>query len=607
MPRSPHAHVPIEEYALLGDRQTAALVSRAGSVDWWCVPRFDTGACFAALLGDRTNGRFLLAPTRTTESTRRYVEDTMVLETVHKSPAGKVRVLDFLALDHPRPTLVRIVEGIEGTVEMQLELIVRFDYGDVVPWVYRVDGQWRAIAGPDGLALRTPIHVSGRDHTTSAHFTVGPSDRVPFQLVWFPSNEPKPISEDPFVAVEHTTREWKKWTNRGSFHCEWNELTKRSLLTLEALTYAPTGGIVAAATTSLPEVLGGSRNWDYRFCWVRDATLTLEALLIGGYRSEALRWRDWLLRAGAGEPDRLQTMYGVAGERRLTELELEWLEGYAGSKPVRIGNAAHAQFQLDVFGELTDVLWQAARAGVPPSDNSWALEKLLLQTLEKRWREPDEGIWEVRGRRRHFTHSKIMCWVAFDRAVAMMHHLGYDGPLDRWEAACDEIHDEVCARGYNEEIGAFTQTYDDDTLDASLLLIPLVGFLPATDPRVLSTIDAIQRDLTIDGFVRRYDPHNRDVDGIGESEGVFLPCSFWLVEALALAGRTDEARTLFERVIDLANDVGLFSEEYDPAKKRFVGNFPQAFTHLTLVAAAHTLNPEGFEHKRRRRDPHDGK
>ncbi len=603
MPRATHAHVPIEDYALLGDRHTAALVSRAGSVDWWCVPRFDAGACFAALLGRPQNGRYMLAPTHVTHTTRSYREDTMVLETIHTTPDGRVRVIDCLAYDHVHPSLIRIVEGIEGEVEMHMELIVRFDYGDVVPWVHRVDGQWHAVAGPDALQLKTPVHVSGHDRTTMARFTVDPGERVPFQLAWFPSNEVKAITADPEDVVEHTAQQWKRWAKRCTFSCDWNPLVKRSMLTLEALTYGPTGGIVAAPTTSLPEVVGGSRNWDYRFCWVRDATLTLEALLIGGYRAEALRWRDWLIRAAAGEPDRLQTMYGVAGERRLTELELNWLDGYENSTPVRIGNAAHAQLQLDVYGEVGDVLWQSARTGVPPSDNAWALEKLLLQTLETRWKEPDEGLWEVRGERRHFTHSKVMCWVAFDRAVTMMQHLGFEGPIDRWEAVRDEIHDEVCTRGYNEKLGAFTQTYDDDELDAGTLIIPLVGFLPPTDPRVLSTIDAIQRDLTIDGFVRRYDSRS-DVDGIGESEGVFLPCSFWLVEALALVGRTDEARTLFDRLCALANDLGLFAEEYDPVAKRLVGNFPQAFTHLTLVAAAHTLQPEGSEHQYRRRDRH---
>jgi GH15 family glucan-1,4-alpha-glucosidase len=601
MPRSKHAHVPIEDYALLGDRHTTALVSRRGSVDWWCVPRVDAGACFAALLGDASNGRFMIAPVHVSDVTRSYRDDTMVLETVHTTPGGRVRVIDFLALDHARPALVRIVEGIEGSVDMHVELTVRFDYGSIVPWVHRVDGQWRAVAGPDGLELNTPVHVRGHDRTTTARFTIHSGEQVPFQLVWFPPNDPKPITHTATEVLEHTTREWRRWAKRCTFSCDWNELVKRSMLTLEALTYGPTGGIVAAPTTSLPEVLGGSRNWDYRFCWVRDATLTLEALLIGGYRTEALRWREWLMRAVAGEPDSIQTMYGVAGERRLTELELDWLGGYASSQPVRVGNAAHAQLQLDVYGELADVMWQASRAGVPPSDNSWALESLLLKSLEARWKEPDEGLWEVRGERRHFTHSKMMCWVAFDRGVQTMLHLGYEGPLERWQSVRDEIHDEVCARGYNEKLGAFTQIYDGDALDASLLMMPLVGFLPPSDPRVVSTIEAIQRDLTVDGLVRRYEAES-DVDGIGESEGVFLPCSFWLVEALALAGRADEARTLFDRLCSLANDLGLLAEEYDPVEKRFVGNFPQAFTHLTLVAAAHTLQPQGSEHQMRRRD-----
>jgi GH15 family glucan-1,4-alpha-glucosidase len=596
--------VPIEDYALLGDRRTAALVSRGGSVDWWCAPRFDSGACFAALLGDASNGRFLLAPAAHAETVRAYRDGTMVLETTHSTKTGRVRVIDCLALDHVRPTLVRLIEGIEGEVEMTLELVVRFDYGNIVPWVHRTDGQWRAIAGPDGLQLDTPVHLHGEHKKTVSRFTVHAGESVPFALSWFPSSDPQSGRHDVAELVARTTDGWKRWSQRCSFSCEWSETVLRSMLTLEALTFVPSGGIVAAPTTSLPEVLGGSRNWDYRFCWVRDATLTLEALLIGGYHSEAMRWREWLLRTTAGEPNRLQTMYGVGGERRLTELELDWLDGYAGSAPVRIGNAAHSQLQLDVYGEVADVLWQATRVGVPPSDDVWSLERLLLKTLAERWKEPDEGIWEVRGPRRHFTHSKVMCWVAFDRGIATIERLGYQGPLDEWRAIRDEIHEEVCARGYNEKIGAFTQTYDSDALDASLLMLPLVGFLPGTDPRVVSTVDAIQRDLTRGGLVERYNPTS-NVDGIGEAEGVFLPCSFWLVEALALADREDEAHKLFSRLLTLGNDLGLYAEEYDPKDGRLVGNFPQAFTHLALIAAAHTLSPEGSEHRGRRRDMHD--
>ena len=594
----------LEDYAILGDRRTAALVSRAGSVDWWCVPRFDAPACFAALVGMPEHGRFSIAPTDGgARTSRRYRPETMVLETEHETTSGRVRVVDCLALGHSRPLLVRVVEGLDGQVDMAAELVVRFDYGSIVPWVHHVHDRWRAIGGPDGLELCTPIHLHGHGQTSTAEFTVAAGEQVPFVLGWFPSNDPRPVPDDAGELVEHTTTTWQKWSARSDYSGEWREPVLRSLLTLEALTYEPTGGIVAAPTTSLPEAIGGTRNWDYRFCWVRDGTLTLEAFMIGGYQSEALRWREWLLRAAAGDPQTLQIMYGVGGERRLTELELEWLPGFEGSRPVRTGNGAHSQRQLDVYGELLDVLWQAARAGTLPSTNSWSLARLLLDVLEECWREPDEGIWEVRGGRRQFTHSKVLCWVAFDRAVAMVEQAGYDGPADRWRAVRDEIHAEVCDKGYDEDLGAFTQSFSSGELDASVLMIPLVGFLPGDDPRVRSTIDAIRSRLTRDDFVLRYDPSDSSVDGIGEPEGVFLPCSFWMVEALALAGERDEARRLFERLLGLANDVGLLSEEYDPATRRLLGNFPQAFTHLALVAAAHTLAPEQSSHRRRRRDP----
>ncbi|HUI47448.1 MAG TPA: glycoside hydrolase family 15 protein [Acidimicrobiia bacterium] len=594
---------PLEDYALLGDRRTAALVSRAGSIDWWCVPRFDHPACFAALVGTPDHGRFLIAPAEApSRSMRRYRPGTMVLETEHETTTGRVRVVDCLALGHARPLLVRAVEGVEGTVDMRIELTVRFDYGSIVPWVRRVNGRWRAVAGPDELELYTPVHVHGHGTTTVGQFSVGAGERVPFVLGWHPSHDPRAVPEDAEAAIQHTTETWSQWSERCMYSGEWRDLVLRSLLTLEALTFGPTGGIVAAPTTSLPESLGGTRNWDYRYCWVRDATLTLEALLIGGYQSEAMRWREWLLRAAAGDPARLQTMYGVGGERRLTELELDWLPGYEESRPVRTGNGAHSQLQLDVYGELLDVLWQAARAGTPPSENSWSLARLLLDVLETRWREPDEGIWEVRGPRRHFTHSKVMCWVAFDRAIAMVEQAGFEGPADKWRSICNEIHTEVCARAYDAEREAFTQAYDSPELDASVLLMPLVGFLPGDDPRVRSTIAAIRRDLTYGGFVRRYDPSQARVDGLGEPEGVFLPCSFWMVEALALAGEHAAAEELFARLLALANDVGLYAEEYDPDARRFLGNFPQAFTHLALVAAAHTLAPERSPQRRRRRD-----
>ena len=438
-------------------------------------------ACFAALLGTPEHGRFSIGPKDGVDrTTRRYRPGTMVLETEHETASGRVRVVDCLAMGHSRPLLVRLVEGLDGQVDMAVELIVRFDYGSIVPWVRRVDDRWRAIAGPDGLELCSPIRLQGRDLTSAAEFTVAAGEQVPFVLGWFPSHEPRRVPEDARALVEHTTTTWARWSARCEYSGEWREPVLRSLITLESLTFEPTGGIVAAATTSLPETLGGTRNWDYRYCWVRDATLTLEAFFIGGYQDEALRWREWLLRAVAGDPERLQTMYGVAGERRLTELELDWLPGYENSRPVRTGNGAHTQLQLDVYGELLDVLWQAARAGTPPSASSWSLARLLLDVLEKRWREPDEGIWEVRGERRHFTHSKVLSWVAFDRAVAMVEQAGYDGPADRWRAIRDEIHAEVCARGYDDRRGSFTQAYSSTALDASVLMIHSSGSFPAT-------------------------------------------------------------------------------------------------------------------------------
>jgi GH15 family glucan-1,4-alpha-glucosidase len=526
----------------------------------------------------------------------------MVLETEHTTNTGRVRVVDCLALGQARPVMVRLVEGLEGHVDMTVELVVRFDYGSIVPWVRQVVGRWRAIAGPDGLELFTPVRLHGHGVTSSAEFTVAAGEQVPFVLGWFPSSEPELIPDDAVGVIDDTTAHWQRWSDRCTYTGEWREPVLRSLLTLEALTFEPTGGIVAAPTTSLPESLGGSRNWDYRYCWMRDATLTLEAFLIGGFQHEALRWREWLLRATAGDPATLQTMYGVGGERRLTELELNWLVGYEGSRPVRTGNGAHAQLQLDVYGELLDVLWQAARMGTPPSKNTWSLATLLLSVLETRWHEPDEGIWEVRGGRRHFTHSKVLCWVAFDRAIAMVEQGRYEGPVERWREIRAEIHAEVLAKGYDEKRGSFTQCFGTTDLDASLLMIPLVGFLPGDDPRVVSTLDAINRELTVDGFVRRYDPTDANIDGIGEAEGVFLPCTFWMIEALVLAGRHDDARALFERMLGVANDLGLYSEEYDVDLHRLLGNFPQAYTHLALVAAAHTLEPEGSPNRFRRRD-----
>jgi GH15 family glucan-1,4-alpha-glucosidase len=582
----------IEDYGLIGDLQTAALVNRQGSIDWLCFPRFDSGACFAALLGDAENGHWTLQPVGEFRApTRRYTDDTLIIETTFETADGSVRLIDFMPPRETNPDVVRIVEGISGRVEMRMELALRFDYGSVVPWVRNLDGALVGVAGPDGVTLRTPVELEGRDFRTYASFTVSKGDRVPFVLTWFRSHEQPPASVDAEVALKDTVAYWEGWANRCTHGGRWHDDIHRSVLTLKALTYAPTGGVVAAPTTSLPEALGGVRNWDYRFCWLRDATLTLLALIRSGYVEEAGAWRDWLLRAAAGKPEDLQIMYGVAGERRLTELELPWLTGFAGSQPVRVGNDASRQLQLDVYGELLDALYQARRHGLVASTDAWVLSRKLLDWLESGWCEVDQGIWEVRGPRRHFTHSKVMAWVAFDRAVKSIRHLDREGPIDRYRAARKEIRASVLREGYNADKGAFVQFYGSDRLDASLLLIPLVGFLPADDPRVVGTVEAIQRELMREGFVERYraDDENVGVDGLPPGEGVFLPCSFWLAAVLAQQGRYDEALELFERLLSLRNDLGLISEEYDPERKRLVGNFPQAFTHLTLVETAYTL------------------
>ena len=583
----------IEDYGLIGDLQTAALVSRRGSIDWLCLPRFDSGAVFAGMLGDAENGRWSLQPEgEFRASGRRYRGDTLVLETELETSAGVVRLLDFMPPRETRPDLIRIVEGVSGRVDMQMELALRFDYGSIVPWVRNLDGTLVAIAGPDGVALHTPVELEGRDLRTYASFTVGEGDRVPFVLTWFPSNEDLPERIDPDAALEDTVSFWEDWASRCMHTGRWDEALRRSLLTLKALTFAPTGGIVAAPTTSLPEWLGGVRNWDYRYCWLRDATLTLLAFVRAGYVEEAGAWRDWLLRAIAGSPDDLQVMYGVAGERRLAEFELPWLAGYEGSSPVRIGNGAADQLQLDVYGEIVDALYQSRKQGLGASDDAWKLARHTFDWLESGWRQEDEGIWEVRGPRRHFTHSKVMAWVAFDRAVKSVEKLGRDGPVDRWKAARKAIKDEVLREGYNADLGSFVQSFGSNRLDASCLLIPLVGFLRADDPRVVGTVEAIQRNLVRDGFVERYraDDENVDVDGLPPGEGVFLPCSFWLVAVLAKQGRRDEAIELYERLLGLRNDLGLISEEYDPERGRLVGNFPQAFTHIGIVETAFTLS-----------------
>jgi GH15 family glucan-1,4-alpha-glucosidase len=581
---------PIEDYAMIGDCHTAALVARDGSMDWLCFPRFDSGACFAALLGSEENGRWLLSPANKIQSIRRrYREETLVLETDYETEDGAVTVIDCMPPRSKEPDVVRMVVGRRGQVRMRMRLTIRFDYGSIVPWVRRTHKGIRAIAGPDTLVLQTDVDLRGEGLTTVAEFTVSEGERVPFVLLWHPSHERTPSINDPEGTIVHTERWWQEWSSRCTYEGPWRANVLRSLITLKALTYAPTGGIVAAPTTSLPEQLGGMRNWDYRYCWIRDATFTLYALIHGGYTEEAHAWRDWLLRAVAGKPSELNIMYGLAGERRLTELEIGWLPGYEGSAPVRTGNAAHQQFQLDVYGEVADALYVARRAGLRPDENAWRVEQALIEFLESAWTKPDEGIWEVRGPRRHFTHSKVMAWVAVDRTVKTIERFGLKGPVEHWRKLCSTIHDEVCRNGFDKQRNTFVQFYGGKELDASLLMIPLVGFLPPNDPRVLGTIAAIQRDLVRDGFVARYDP-KEEIDGLPPGEGVFLPCTFWLADNLALQGRLSDAQQLFEHLLSLCNDVGLLSEEYDPAKRRLVGNFPQAFTHVSLINTACNLS-----------------
>jgi GH15 family glucan-1,4-alpha-glucosidase len=587
----------IEDYALIGDLQTAALVERGGSIDWLCFPRFDSAACFAALLGGPDNGRWLLAPAARATSTRRYLHDTLVLETTWKAGDGAVtRVFDFMPPRGKAPDIVRIVEGVSGRVPMRSELAIRFDYGRVVPWVRKRTHERHtrvALAGPDALCFRTPALTRGEDMRTVSEFHVDEGERIPFVLTWFPSHESPPEPVDAEVALAETESFWREWSEACPIDlpADWAALVRRSLIVLKALTYEPTGGIVAAPTTSLPEWIGSVRNWDYRYCWLRDATLTLLALLHCNHADEAGAWRRWLLRAIAGDPADVQIMYGVAGERRLSEFELPWLAGYEGSAPVRVGNAASEQLQLDVYGEVLDCLYQARVHGLAVDPNAWRIQLALLEHLEEAWREPDEGIWEIRGERRHFVHSKAMAWLAFDRAVRTIETQELDGPADRWRALRDEIHAEVCEHGFDEELGSFTQSYGSKELDASLLLLPLVGFLPSSDPRVRGTIEAVERELLQDGFLLRYRTHEQGVDGLPPGEGVFLPCSFWLADCYELLGRHDEAHELFERLVGLANDLGLLSEEYDPAAGRLLGNFPQAFTHLALVNSAFNVAP----------------
>ncbi|MEU6578713.1 glycoside hydrolase family 15 protein [Streptomyces sp. NPDC046805] len=592
----------IEDYALIGDMQTAALVCRDGTVDWLCLPRFDSHSIFAGLLGTEEHGFWRIGPAHAADSEppraarRTYRGDSLILESEWDTPRGTVRVTDFMPPRDGAPQLIRIVEGVSGRVPMRSELRMRFSYGRIVPWVRKQDGRTVAVAGPDSVWFDTDAETYGESLTTYADFTVAPGDRIAFTISWQPSHtEPPPLPE-PEESLHATEEFWREWVEQCTYHGPYREAVIRSLITLKALTYAPTGGIVAAPTTSLPEDIGGVRNWDYRYTWLRDAAITLSSLLRTGYREEARAWREWLLRAVAGDPENLQIMYGIAGERELGEAELDWLPGYENSAPVRVGNGAAHQLQLDVYGEVAEALHLAHMTGLARNDYASLLQLKLIHYLENHWQEPDEGIWEVRGPRRQFVHSKVMAWVAVDRAVKLIESGDADGPLERWRELRDEIHREVCEQGYDEERNTFTQSYGSKELDASLLLIPQVGFLPPDDKRVIGTIEAIQRELsTPDGFILRYPTGGDDenVDGLPGDEGAFLACSFWMADDLAMIGRVDEARQLFEKLLSLRNDLGLLAEEWDPRLKRQVGNFPQAFSHVPLIDTALRLTASG--------------
>ncbi|GAB3629895.1 glucoamylase [Pandoraea terrae] len=586
----------IEDYAMIGDCRSAALVSRDGSIDWLCWPYFDSPACFAALLGGREHGRWRLAPEDPHATlSRRYHDDTLILETRFETIEGCVAVVDFMPLRDGTADLVRLVRGIHGKVTMSMELILRFDYGASVPWARPLDAGdpsgpgMRLVAGPDKVVIRTPVPIEDIPGSLRATFDVCAGETVPFVLARVPSHHADPRAIDPLTALADTERYWRAWAGRCELDGHWADAIRRSLITLKALTFVPTGGVVAAPTTSLPEQIGGVRNWDYRYCWLRDATLTLQALMLGGYYNEACDWEQWLVRAVAGAPSQVQIMYGLAGERRLPEWEVDWLPGYENSRPVRVGNNAVGQLQLDVYGEVMDALHQARLGGMPADDATWEVQGKLVAHLETVWRQPDEGIWEVRGGRQHFTYSKVMAWVAFDRAIKSAEKFGLPGPVDHWRALCAEIHEDVCRHGFNPERNAFMQAYDSSELDASVLMIPMVGFLPPEDPRVRGTIEAIERELMVDGLVQRYRTSRVD-DGLPAGEGAFLACSFWMVDCLIMIGRQDDARRLFERLLSLRNDLGLLAEEYDTVHARQVGNFPQAFSHIALVHAAIRLD-----------------
>jgi GH15 family glucan-1,4-alpha-glucosidase len=585
----------LEDYGFIGDTHTGALVGINGSIDWLCTPRFDSDACFAALLGSEKNGHWQISPRGAPGRVRHsYREETLILETIFETTDGTVRLIDFMPPAGKYRDVVRIVEGVQGRVEMELKLVVRFDYGLTIPWVKRSSEGLTAVAGPNALVLRSDVPTFGEDLSTVARFSVGEGERKSFVLTWYPSHEeqpPKPI--DSVISLQQTEDHWRRWSARCTYKGEYRAAVVRSLLTLKGLTYAPTGGIVAALTTSLPEKLGGVRNWDYRFCWLRDATFTLYSFMQAGYTEEAAAWSHWLLRAVAGDPAQLQIMYGAGGERRLTEVQLAHLSGYENSTPVRIGNAASEQLQLDVYGEVMDAMHLAREMKIDCDPAYWHLQRHLVDYVEANWAKPDEGIWEIRGPRRDFTHSKVMAWVAVDRAVRAVEEFGLEGPLDRWRALRDQIHREVCEKGFNPARGAFTQFYGSDLLDAALLMIPLVGFLPATDERVRTTIELIQEELVVEGYVQRYHPDKSGaVDGLPPGEGSFLPCSFWLVDCLHLLGREREARDMFQRLLDIRTGLGLISEEYDPVRHRLIGNFPQAFTHVGLINTARNLSPK---------------
>ncbi|MFD4178826.1 MULTISPECIES: glycoside hydrolase family 15 protein [Streptomyces] len=597
-----HVAGRIEDYALIGDMQTAALVCRDGTADWLCLPRFDSHAVFAGLLGTEEHGFWRLGPARAegTEPAfadrRRYRGDSLVLESEWDTPRGTVRVTDFMPPRDGAPQLIRIVEGVSGRVPMRSELRMRFSYGRVTPWVHKVDNRTVAVAGPDSVWLDTDAETYGKNLTTYSDFTVGPGERVAFTISWQPSHHGPPALPEPEGSLEATELFWREWVEQCTYHGPYREAVVRSLITLKALTYAPTGGIVAAPTTSLPEEIGGVRNWDYRYTWLRDAAITLSSLLRTGYREEARAWREWLLRAVAGDPENLQIMYGIAGERELGEAELDWLPGYENSTPVRVGNGAANQLQLDVYGEVTEALHLAHMTGLTRNDYAMGLQLKLIEYLEKHWEEPDEGIWEVRGPRRHFVHSKVMAWVAVDRTIKLVESGDVEGPLERWYQLRDDIHRDVCERGYDKERNTFTQSYGSKELDASLLLIPQMGFLPPDDKRVIGTIEAIQRELsTEDGFILRYPTEGEEagVDGLAGDEGAFLACSFWMADDLAMIGRVDEARQLFEKLLSLRNDLGLLAEEWDSGLQRQVGNFPQAFSHVPLIDTALRLTASG--------------